>query len=78
MKSYHRANPVIDVVPLERNSVSLSGIDVAQHDIIIVASNLLALTDMLQCQKNNMQANNSLITAEIVTTALIFSSNYPN
>lgn len=77
MKSYHRANPVIDVVPLERNSVSLSGIDVAQHDIIVVASNLLALTDMLQCQKNNMQANNSLI-AEIVTTALIFSSNYPN
>lgn len=68
---------MIDVVPLERNSVSLSGIDVAQHDIIVVASNLLALTDMLQCQKNNMQANNSLI-AEIVTTALIFSSNYPN
>lgn len=77
MKSYHRANPVIDVVPLERNSVSLSGIDVAQHDIIVVASNLLALTDMLECQKNNMQANNSLI-AEIVTNALIFSSNYPN
>lgn len=69
---------MIDVVPLERNSVSLSGIDVAQHDIIVVASNLLALTDMLQCQKNNMQANNSLITAEIVTTALILSSNYPN
>lgn len=77
MKNYHRANPVIDVVPLERNSVSLSGIDVAQHDIIVVASNLLALTDMLECQKNNMQANNSLI-AEIVTNALIFSSNYPN
>lgn len=68
---------MIDVVPLERNSVSLSGIDVAQHDIIVVASNLLALTDMLECQKNNMQANNSLI-AEIVTNALIFSSNYPN
>lgn len=68
---------MIDVVPLERNSVSLGGIDVAQHDIIVVASNLLALTDMLQCQKNNMQANNSLI-AEIVTNAFIFSSNYPN